>query len=1043
MLYPHNTAPELSPALFENPGSEYRGAPFWAWNCRLDKNLLLREIEQLRRMGFGGFHIHCRSGMATPYLSPEFMELVKACDTRAKDDKMLCWLYDEDRWPSGAAGGLVTKEERFRSRYLVFTPAGTHEKARTVFDSSARSPGGSTRRWLAGYEIRLDGDGCLTDYRPLRREEPAAEGADRWDAWLEVSGPSPWFNNQSYVDTLNPAAIRRFVDVTHEAYRRAVGDDFGCSIPAIFTDEPQFSPKECLPFAASKEEVRLPWTDDFDTTYRAAYGKSLLDSLPELFWELPGDAVSTARYHYHDHVSERFSSAFADTIGNWCAAHGIMLTGHMMEEPTLYSQTRALGECMRSYRSFQLPGIDMLCDNREFTTAKQAASASHQYGRPGVLSELYGVTGWDFDFRGHKLQGDWQAALGVTVRVPHLTWVSMAGEAKRDYPASIGYQSPWYAEYPLVENHFARLNTALTRGRPHVRVAVIHPVESYWLHWGPREQTALARDEMDRSFQNLTSWLLLGLLDFDFVSESLLPSQLGEAKNDGGAARLRVGQMAYETVVVPGCETIRSTTLAALRKFRAAGGRVVFAGGAPRLVDAEPSQEPAAFARECETAPLTRGGLMGALAKERDIDVRRADGARTENLLYQMREDGDDRWLFLCHAFPMPNPDLAFPEDLVLRIRGEWDATLYDTMTGSIAPCAARLENGTTVIARRVYGHDSLLLRLAPAHSAAGQPPAGPAFPMREAKTSAIQLPEPTSVQFSEPNVQLLDMAEFAFDDGDWQPEEELLRIDNLFRGQLGWPLRTGGHAQPWVLPPESAPTHTLRLRFTVRSAIPLTGLHLAMERPRDARVSLNGTAVSTAADDGWFVDESIRTVVLPPMPAGENALVAEIPFGHFTDIEWCYLLGRFAVTVHGRAARITGGMPQPLFGSWVTQGLPFYAGNVTYRSTFDGTGRPTQLEISHFRCPLLTVTLDGQAKGPIAFAPYRLDLGSPAPGPHTLEITAFGNRFNAFGAVHNADYTLRWHGPDAWRSTGIKWAYEYQLRPTGMLAAPRLLIQG
>ncbi len=78
----------------------------------------------------------------------------------------------------------------------------------------------------------------------------------------------------------------------------------------------------------------------------------------------------------------------------------------------------------------------MLCDRREFTTAKQAQSAAHQFGYPGVLSELYGVTNWDFDFRGHKLQGDWQAALGVTVRVPHLSWVSMGGEAKRDYPAS-------------------------------------------------------------------------------------------------------------------------------------------------------------------------------------------------------------------------------------------------------------------------------------------------------------------------------------------------------------------------------------------------------------------------------------------------------------------------------------------------------------------------------------------------------------------------------------------------------------------------------
>ena len=67
----------------------------------------------------------------------------------------------------------------------------------------------------------------------------------------------------------------------------------------------------------------------------------------------------------------------------------------MMEEPTLESQTAALGEAMRSYRGFDLPGIDMLCNWREFTTAKQAQSAVHQFGYEGILSELYGVTGWD------------------------------------------------------------------------------------------------------------------------------------------------------------------------------------------------------------------------------------------------------------------------------------------------------------------------------------------------------------------------------------------------------------------------------------------------------------------------------------------------------------------------------------------------------------------------------------------------------------------------------------------------------------------------
>ena len=37
MLYPKNKSVKLENSLFENPTSEYRGAPFWSWNCKLSK----------------------------------------------------------------------------------------------------------------------------------------------------------------------------------------------------------------------------------------------------------------------------------------------------------------------------------------------------------------------------------------------------------------------------------------------------------------------------------------------------------------------------------------------------------------------------------------------------------------------------------------------------------------------------------------------------------------------------------------------------------------------------------------------------------------------------------------------------------------------------------------------------------------------------------------------------------------------------------------------------------------------------------------------
>ena len=141
------------------------------------------------------------------------------------------------------------------------------------------------------------------------------------------------------------------------------------SLTSLFRRSLQMSPsschKTCLGYADEKKEIIIPFTDDLEETFQKEYGESLLAHLPEVFWELGEDKVSKIRYEYHDHIAERFAGAFADTVGGWCKEHGLALTGHMMEEPTLETQTAALGEAMRSYRSFTIPGVDMLCDREE------------------------------------------------------------------------------------------------------------------------------------------------------------------------------------------------------------------------------------------------------------------------------------------------------------------------------------------------------------------------------------------------------------------------------------------------------------------------------------------------------------------------------------------------------------------------------------------------------------------------------------------------------------------------------------------------------
>lgn len=1024
MLYPKNSEPTLSGELFRNPGSEYRGTPFWAWNCQLEKEELLRQLEVMKKMGFGGAHMHVRTGMATPYLSDEHMDMVRACVDKCTREEMLAWLYDEDRWPSGAAGGIVTRDPRFRARYLMFTPTpysgGPYHKE--IYYSGAQAERSEKGYLLACYDICLDETGCLKSGKRIDEGQEAV--GTKWYAYVETPNESPWYNNQTYVNTLDKAAIARFIEVTYERYKESVGESFGGVVPAIFTDEPQFTHKQTLGFAGEKKDVILPWSDDLPATFREAYGEDILEYLPQLFWDLPDDQVSVTRYHYHDHICERFTQAFADQCGSWCGKHGLMLTGHMMEEPTLHSQTAALGEAMRSYRSFQLPGIDMLCNSFEFTTAKQAQSASRQFGREGVLSELYGVTGWDFDFRGHKLQGDWQAALGVTVRVPHLSWVSMKGEAKRDYPASINYQSPWWEDYSYVEDHFARVNTAMTRGKALVRVGVIHPVESYWLHFGPNEQTQGVRQQMDENFRDLTNWLLNGSMDFDFISESLLPEQCAAGGNP-----LQVGCMAYDAILVPGCETLRSTTLERLEAFREAGGQLIFLGDAPKYADAIPSSRGRTLWESSLRLDFSRHAILEALEGVRMVDIRSRNGIRTNNLIHQLRTDGDRKWLFIAQSRLPYNPDVPGCQDVRISLRGEFSVTRYDTLTGEIQPMSATRSGGKTIVETRLYDLESLLLRFDdPGQEQLELPP------LPDTVCRVLPLPHLVPYTLSEKNAYLLDKAEFALDDNPYHGTMELLRADNVLRAELGIPSRQAEVAQPWVIP--DVPTeHTVRLRFRVHSQTETAPVMLALEDAELAVISLNGEAV-TAQPSGWFTDKAIGTVPIGSLNAGENIIEITLPFGPRTNLEWCYLLGDFGVTVCGEHRSIVPAPPLLGFDDVTRQGLAHYTGNLTYHTQIHIEGTSIAVSVPHYAGAAVQVEIDGK-QSYIVYPPYRIRIDGLTPGQHQLNFKLLGNRQNAFGPLHLADSRRNWIGPDAWRTEGAYWTESYRLKPLGILSAP------
>jgi len=1009
---------------FKNPPASYRGVPFWSWNNKLDVEQLTRQIGYFQKMGFGGVMVHTRTGLDTKYLGEEFMDCVGASVKRAKELGMTTWLYDEDRWPSGYAGGEVTRHPEFRARYLLLTRTpycGKKMPPRNTSQSVAtRQENGQL---MARYEIVLE-KGFLRSYRRLAEGETVSAEGFEWFVYLEVAPPIPWFNDQPYVDTLNKGAMEYFVGTSYSAYEKRFGGEFGKAIPAIFTDEPQHVMKSRLNSPDDLTDQILPFTGDFPETYFSVTGKDFWATVPEIFWERRDGVFSEARYLFHDHCTERFVSAFGDTLGNWCERHGIQVVGHLMEEQTLESQTRAVGEVMRFLRTFQIPGIDMLADRVEFGTAKQAVSVARQYGRHDVMSELYGVTGWDFDFVGHKRQGDWQAALGITVRVPHLAWVSMAGEAKRDYPASIFYQSPWYLDYKLVEDYFARVKVCLTQGQALVRVGVIHPVESLWVTYGNNTQTGEIRSELDANYENLSQWLIHGLVDFDFISESLLPSQSPSVE----AFALRVGAMSYQAVIVPSLLTIRSTTLDALEKLIDAGGTVIFTGNIPRYVDARPSQRAVELANAALTVSFSPTSLLAALESFRELDVETLQGERCPQLISQIRDGGDRRFVFLANMNRTQGQSASR-----IRFRGEWTVTRMDALDGSSTRLSSVVQDGFTAINESILPHGSALYLLNKGWSEGGETVRDQSF------TEIARLEGPTTFQLEEPNVLLLDQAEWKVNEGEWQPKEEILRIENLVRSKLGLDPKTGDNEQPWSVPNDAQPFGFVFLRYEIQCGVAINSPQLALEHADVTEITLDGHPVPNRAV-GWYVDEAIQKVALPTMSAGRHILMLRLPYHLRINLEAVYLLGDFGVALHGREACLVA-LPNTLdIGDICNQGFPFYGGNFLYEFTYEARGGESLVEFSLFKGALISVALDGGEFQPTAFAPFQASLGKLSPGPHFITVKVMGNRFNTFGTLHNLIPNDD-QGPWAWRTTGKCWTYEYQTRPLGLLSAPRILM--
>lgn len=1041
---------------FKNPSVEYRGKPFWSWNGELKEKELVRQTGIMKEMGLGGYFMHSRAGLITEYLGDEWFDLINAVADAAEKDGMEAWLYDEDRWPSGSAGGKVTVDPQYRMKSLyVFESAPEKFEAGedTVAVYVAKIDGIDlwSRSQVTKPASELTADDLNAE---IARVAPLAEDRPgEWKVLRFAVVPDPCnsnYNGTTYIDTMSRKATDRFIELTHEEYKKRCGDRLGRSIKGIFTDEPHRG--KCFDNLKEEDRVRscaVCWTDDLFEEFRKRYGYDAEALLPELFYRERGEQVAPVKLHYIDLADNLFLERFAIPLNEWCEKNGIIFTGHVLHEDSLMNQTVPHGSLMRFYEHMGYPGVDCLTEhNRCYWIVKQLSSAARQLGKKWLLSELYGCTGWQFDFKSHKAVGDWQALFGINLRCQHLSWYTMEGESKRDYPASILHQSPWYKEYSKVEDYFARFGLVMSEGEADCDVLLINPIESLWcqayLGWAQWISNRSPDVEpYERRYRELFHMLTDHHIDFDYGEEAMMSRLASVGKDEKGRAILRVGKARYRTVVVSNMLTIRPSTLTLLEQFEAAGGKVIFAGDLPAYVDAVPSQRPAELSAKGNAICVAFDGkeLVNAVRTVTDayVSVARADGEAETCVFAQVRrnlENGETAVVVLNTDRVSPRKDLT----LMLPANGSIFLQKWDLETGERydADALAKNENGMMKIALSLEAAGTACFVLTDKKEAL------PAI-LPENTLCECEITGEFSYVADEPNVCVLDFVKWQMDGGEWHDEEEVLWADRHIRDLIGIERRGGSMLQPWFAKLNDTKRYgTLRLSYEFFvETLPEGEVFLAGERPEWNRYAINGVALNDWNTDDFWVDDCFKRMRIPDgaLKTGRNEVTVEVSFMRTTNVEAIYLLGDFGVSLCGNVRKITTRPEKIGLDNYERYGMPFYTGAITYRIRPEQYRKLSLGDVSDEDCIVLSPKFTGgcakiSALGRteiLGWDPYEADVSEAYRQNAPIDVTVVGTRRNVFGPLHQTAKIAPACGPGNFVTGGAAWCDSYSLIDSGL----------
>ncbi|MEO5593722.1 MAG: hypothetical protein ABIR15_12385 [Chitinophagaceae bacterium] len=962
---------------FAQPDKQFGSAPLWVWNTKVTKEIIDSMLTGFRQQSFGGVFVHPRPGLVTPYLGTEWLALWKYAMQKAKQLDLDIWIYDENSYPSGFAGGHVP----------AAMPASYNQAQMLTMQKINSLP--DSKQYFIALEKQTDGS-----LKVVADKNKTSLGT-YYIFKKEFYYTSPWYGGFSYVDLMVPGVTEKFLDITmRNGYEPIVGNEFGKTVKGIFSDEPNIE---------STNNKSIRWTPLLFSTFRQKWGYRLEENLPSLFEETGN--WKKIRHNYHSVLLDLFIEYWSKPMNKYTTEKKLEWTGHYWEHE--WPSPMHGPDNMAMYAWHQRPGIDMLFNQfNEYShdaqfgnirSVKELASVANQLGKKRTLSETYGGGGWELTFKDMKRLGDWEFVLGINTLNQHLAFMSLEGARKYDYPQSFTYHNPWWPYYGGLNKHFARISLALSTGKQKNTILILEPTTTAWMSYRYIDSPHITY-RTGQDFQSFITRLEKAQVEYDLGSEDII-------KRNGKVTgnQFIIGEAAYKTVVIPaGMENINSETFELLKHFKANGGQVLIFDTL-QYVNGEKDKALEEFALK-----TVRFNGLSDLNYEviekyftnNEIKFDIIDTTKTD--LYHMRRiTQDGQLIFLTNSSITNSAAGNFYIDAK-------EAMELNTQTGAISPYpSAKSGNGIT-IGYNLPEAGSLLLFVANKKSASQSLTAKG----KNTMAGTVVLITSGSIKRLRPDILTLDFCDLKLKDTLLTRQYFYLAADYLFK------YNGFNDGDPWNTSVQFKDQTITRDTFKAGTGFEVTyhfmidtkstndlQLKAVVERSQLWEVFINGTKLQPNVNE-WWLDKNFSVFGINAYTHdGENTIKLVAPrMSVYAEIQPVYITGNFNLAPDTAAWRIVPAQPIQM-GSWKEQGMPLYGHEVIYAKSFEVKNTKIQYKIKpgKWKGTVGLLKVNGKQVAVLIGNETSLDITRYIqPGKNYAELIITGSLKNTLGPHYN-----------------------------------------